>query len=103
MEDALHCALRGEDTVRFSCLASDPLLYWDPFEMGGCSLPASAGAQCQNITGPHSGVELGVALVLRIKFSPWGVVEFLISAGINSSSPVVCVFQEMEFRFLLAV
>lgn len=52
---------------------------------------------------PYSGVELGVGLVLRTKFSPWDVVEFLISAGINSSGPVVCVFQEIECRFLLAV
>lgn len=100
----LHHTLRGENTGVF-LFASDVLFYWDPFEIVPYSLPASAGAQCHTITaksGARSGVELGVGLVLRTKFRPWDVVELLISAGLNSRSPVVCVFQEMEeCRFLL--
>lgn len=33
-------------------------------------------------------------------FSSWDVAEFLFSAGINPSSPVACVIQEIGYRFL---
>lgn len=82
--------------------------------MMACSLTVCAGAQDKPISRvwvPSWDVELCVGLVLRTAvhvrktncFSPWDLVEFLISARINSSSPVACVIQEISYRFLLAV
>lgn len=49
------------------------------------------------------GTETAVYVYETDCFSPWDVVEFLFSAGINSSSIVACVIQEIRSRFLLAL